>query len=52
MTVLRVFLPGPQDNRTYRDLSEGRGQGRALPKLTISQSRTPNDHLKGEEPRL
>lgn len=52
VTAPRVFPPGPQANQTYRDLSEGRGQGRALPKLTISQSRTPNDHLKEEEPRL
>lgn len=28
------------------------GTKRALPKLTISQSRTPNDHLKGQEPML
>lgn len=52
VTVPRVFPSGLQDNQTYKGLSEGRGQRRALPKLTISQSRTPNDHLKGEEPRL
>lgn len=50
--VPRVFPPGLQDNQTYRDLSEGRGQRGTLPKLTISQSRTPNDHLKGEQSRL
>lgn len=52
VTVPRVFPPELQDNHTYRDLCEGRGQRGALPKLTISQSRTPNDHLKGEEQRL
>lgn len=38
--------------QTYRDLSRHGGQGRALPKLTISQSRTPKDHLKQQEVRL
>lgn len=52
VTVPRVFPREVQDNQTYRDLREGRAQRGALPKLTISQSRTPNDHLKGEEPRL
>lgn len=46
--VPRVFPLGLQDNQTYGELSEGRGRRRTLPKLTISQSRTPNDHLKGE----
>lgn len=44
--------PGLQEDQTCRDSSGGRGHRRALPKLTISQSRTPNDHLKGQERRL
>lgn len=47
-----VSSPELQENQTCRDSSGSREQRRALPKLTISQSRTPNDHLKGQETRL
>ena len=48
----RVSPPELQEDQTCRDPRGGRGQRRALPKLTISQSRTPNDHLKERDPRL
>lgn len=43
---------GLQEDQTCEDPRGGKGHRRTLPKLTISQSRTPNDHLKGQEPRL
>ena len=41
MQIITIMIPA-QDHRLYSD----------LPKLTISQRRTPKDHLGGENERI